>query len=198
LEKVGLDLVHWSPPRYGASNSLIDEKLQPSIRFSTQLQPHPLGSGSLTGDRQLFGNKTWLVVVCGQLPDSSVNEREANDPSLGSTCISTLTAGVCLMTTGSERLAGKVAIVTGGGRGLGRSMVLGLVRAGASVVATAACETAEIEQVAHEAEEMGYVDRIHPLTADVTQEEDCVRTVEAALSVTGADWGAGIPPDGHP
>jgi NAD(P)-dependent dehydrogenase (short-subunit alcohol dehydrogenase family) len=103
-----------------------------------------------------------------------------------------------LMTTGSERLAGKVAIVTGGGRGLGRSMVLGLVRAGASVVATAACETAEIEQVAHEAEEMGYVDRIHPLTADVTREEDCVRTVEAALSVTGADWGAGIPPDGHP
>src|SRR5215213_11874276 len=89
------------------------------------------------------------------------------------------------MTTGFERLAGKVAIVTGGGRGLGRSMVLGLVHAGANVVATAARETAEVEQVAHDAQEMGYVDRVLPLKADVTREEDCVRTVEAALSRFG-------------
>ncbi|MCB8821965.1 SDR family NAD(P)-dependent oxidoreductase [Microvirga rosea] len=86
------------------------------------------------------------------------------------------------MTTISEQLAGKVAIVTGGGRGLGRSMVLGLVRAGASVVATAAREQAEVEQVAHEAQAMGCADRVLPLTADVTREEDCVRTVEAALA----------------
>jgi NAD(P)-dependent dehydrogenase (short-subunit alcohol dehydrogenase family) len=46
-------------------------------------------------------------------------------------------------------------------------------------------EKAEVEQVAHEAQEMGYVDRVHPLTADVTREEDCVRTVEAALSRFG-------------
>ncbi len=94
-------------------------------------------------------------------------------------------AGVGLMTTGSERLAGKVAIMTGGGRGLGRSMVLGLVRAGASVVATAAREQAEVEQLAHEAQAMGCADRVLPLKADVTREEDCVRTVEAALSRFG-------------
>ena len=35
-------------------------------------------------------------------------------------------------------LSGRVAIVTGGGRGLGRAMALGLVEAGARVVATAA------------------------------------------------------------
>ncbi|UVF21589.1 SDR family oxidoreductase [Microvirga terrae] len=89
------------------------------------------------------------------------------------------------MTTGSERLTGKVAIVTGGGRGLGRSMVLGFVRAGASVVATAARETAEVEQVAREARELGHADRVLPLTADVTREEDCVRAVEAAHSRFG-------------
>jgi NAD(P)-dependent dehydrogenase (short-subunit alcohol dehydrogenase family) len=48
-------------------------------------------------------------------------------------------------------LTGKVAIVTGGGRGLGRSMVLGLVRAGANVVATVAREREELEHVAEEA-----------------------------------------------
>ena len=37
-------------------------------------------------------------------------------------------------------LEGKVALVTGGGRGLGRSIVRGLTQAGAHVVVTAACE----------------------------------------------------------
>jgi NAD(P)-dependent dehydrogenase (short-subunit alcohol dehydrogenase family) len=40
------------------------------------------------------------------------------------------------------RLDGRVAIVTGGGRGLGRAMVLGLAAAGAHVIATAAREAA--------------------------------------------------------
>lgn len=73
-------------------------------------------------------------------------------------------------------LEGRVAIVTGGGRGLGRAMVLGLAAAGARVIATAAREAAQVEAVA--AEDAG--GRIVPMVADVTREQDCARVVAAA------------------
>ena len=50
----------------------------------------------------------------------------------------------------TSQIPSRVAIVTGGGRGLGRAMVLGLAQAGIRVVATAARERAEIEAVAEE------------------------------------------------
>lgn len=69
-------------------------------------------------------------------------------------------------------------MVTGGGRGLGRAMALGLAGAGYRVVITAARETQEIAGVAAE----GGAERIVALTADVTREEDCARVVDATLS----------------
>jgi NAD(P)-dependent dehydrogenase (short-subunit alcohol dehydrogenase family) len=78
-------------------------------------------------------------------------------------------------------LAGRIAIVTGGGRGLGRAMVLGLVRAGAHVVATAAREGAEIEAVARAAQQGCGEARVLHVLADVTREEDCARVVETAF-----------------
>jgi NAD(P)-dependent dehydrogenase (short-subunit alcohol dehydrogenase family) len=50
----------------------------------------------------------------------------------------------------ASQVPSHVAIVTGGGRGLGRAMVLGLAQAGIHVVATAARERTEIEAVAEE------------------------------------------------
>jgi NAD(P)-dependent dehydrogenase (short-subunit alcohol dehydrogenase family) len=86
----------------------------------------------------------------------------------------------------NEELAGKVAVVTGGGRGLGRSMVLGLARAGASVIATAARERHEVEAVAAEARAATGREAVVPLVADVTRERDCDSTVAAALDRFGA------------
>jgi 3-oxoacyl-[acyl-carrier protein] reductase len=64
-------------------------------------------------------------------------------------------------------------------------MVLGLARAGASVVATAAREHAEIEAVAREAERNCGEARVLPVLADVTQEDDCARVVETAVRCFG-------------
>jgi NAD(P)-dependent dehydrogenase (short-subunit alcohol dehydrogenase family) len=77
------------------------------------------------------------------------------------------------------------AIVTGGGRGLGRAMVLGLAQAGIHVVATAARERAEIEAVADEVRQSCGESRVLPLVADVTQEDDCAQVVDAAVKRFG-------------
>jgi 3-oxoacyl-[acyl-carrier protein] reductase len=82
-------------------------------------------------------------------------------------------------------LSQRVAIVTGGGRGIGRAMALGLAKAGARVIITAAREKHEIEAVAREAESALGEARVAPLMADAVRDDDCARTVEFALARFG-------------
>ena len=76
------------------------------------------------------------------------------------------------------KLEDKVAIVTGGGRGIGRAIALAFAREGARVVVTAAREKREIEAVA--AEIGGTV-----VLADVSSQDSVDRLVGAVLADHG-------------
>lgn len=76
------------------------------------------------------------------------------------------------------KLSGKVAVITGGGRGIGRAMALCFAREGASVVVSARTRT-EIEEVAREVENMGQ--RSIAIQADVSKEEEVENMIGETL-----------------
>ena len=80
-------------------------------------------------------------------------------------------------------LRGRVAIVTGGGRGIGRAIALGYARAGAQAIVSVARNRAEAEAVAEESRSMS--GRVEAVQADVTKSADVDDVVERALSYTG-------------
>ena len=83
----------------------------------------------------------------------------------------------------SPTVEGKVALVTGSGRNLGRAGVLELARRGADVIVNARSNRQEAESVAREAESLGV--RALALLADVGIEEQVNRMVEEALAEFG-------------
>ena len=97
------------------------------------------------------------------------------------------------------RLDGKVAVVTGGGKGIGRGIVIALAEAGADV-AIAARSPGDIDAVAAEVEALGQ--KAIAVPTDVTSEE----AVENLANRTVAELGgldiwvnnAGGLPDGTP
>ncbi|MGD0266477.1 MAG: SDR family oxidoreductase [Candidatus Methylomirabilota bacterium] len=86
----------------------------------------------------------------------------------------------------SGDLSGKTAIVTGAGRGLGRAMALGLARAGANVVITAARTRLELDAVVDGVAQAPPGRTVCALMADVTRDEDCRRVVSETIREFGA------------
>ncbi|MFE9658343.1 SDR family NAD(P)-dependent oxidoreductase [Micromonospora sp. NPDC006431] len=78
------------------------------------------------------------------------------------------------------QLAGKNVIVTGGARGIGRGITLGLAAAGANVVACYRTEGEHVEALAHQLKETPGSHRL--IRADVTDVVDVERLVDEAGS----------------
>jgi 7-alpha-hydroxysteroid dehydrogenase len=80
------------------------------------------------------------------------------------------------------RMDGRVAVVTGAGRGIGRGIALGLADAGADVVITARRQ-AELDEVAARITERGR--RAVKVAADITAPDSVARLVQAAMTDLG-------------
>ncbi len=81
------------------------------------------------------------------------------------------------------KLEGKVALVTGSGRNIGRATVLKLAAEGADVVVNARSNQEEAESVAEEARQLGV--KALPVLADVSNKEQVDSMVNMAMSEFG-------------
>lgn len=79
-------------------------------------------------------------------------------------------------------MTGKKALITGGGRGLGRGMALTLAKAGADVAVTARTES-QINQVAEEIRALGRV--AVPIRCDVSVKKEVDSAVDKAIESLG-------------
>ncbi len=80
-------------------------------------------------------------------------------------------------------LSGRVAIVTGSGRGIGRAIALKLAEVGATVVVNDIGEASPVDSVAEEIKAMG--GQSLAVLADVSQSPDVARLVETIVSTFG-------------
>jgi NAD(P)-dependent dehydrogenase (short-subunit alcohol dehydrogenase family) len=77
-----------------------------------------------------------------------------------------------------------VAIVTGGLRGLGRAMALGLAREGRRVLAIGHIET-DVAEIEREIHRTPLAERLHPLVSDLRRAAECDRIVATAEAQFG-------------
>lgn len=86
------------------------------------------------------------------------------------------------MQSSSGRLAGRTAIITGGGRGIGRAVALAYAREGADI-ALAARSSAEIEDAAREIEALGR--QALPIVTDVSRPAEVERLASRVMDAWG-------------
>ena len=86
------------------------------------------------------------------------------------------------MITEEYRVDGKVAIVTGAGRGIGKAIALVLAEAGADITVVARTRE-QIEKTAEEIRQLGR--KALPIPADVSQEDQVKKVVEQTISQFG-------------
>ncbi len=79
------------------------------------------------------------------------------------------------------KLDGKIAIVTGAGRGIGRAIAEAYLQEGAKVSITAGREQAELDQLA----KSNWSEHVLAVLADVTDQEACERVVEQTVQRFG-------------
>lgn len=79
-------------------------------------------------------------------------------------------------------LSGKVAVVTGGSRGIGRAIALGLARAGADVVATSR-NPANVQEITAKIQGLGR--NTMPIPADMARKEDIDRLIAMVVERFG-------------
>jgi NAD(P)-dependent dehydrogenase (short-subunit alcohol dehydrogenase family) len=83
----------------------------------------------------------------------------------------------------SFKLTDRVALVTGGGRGLGRTMALALAEAGANVAISGRTQSQLEETAAEIAKATGRI--VKPFVADVTDQADVTRLAEEVTAAFG-------------
>ncbi len=79
------------------------------------------------------------------------------------------------------KLDGKIAIVTGAGRGIGRAIAEAYLQEGASVTITAARGQAELDHFVQQ----GWSEQVLPLLADVTDPQACEQVVDQTIQRFG-------------